>query len=739
MSYFHKAFSSSYVSAPKHDDGNVGNFVENSGQSGINRRLTRQRKLRHVTDQDLGLGSPDPSPDSTRKSRYSPTEFWSFSAVPQPLPLPGDYSLTRRSESTGQAAHFGSPKEANGSVFARNNTENAVTASIKPTSNCHRKFSQDMNVEYGKRNLRVKIPDRSGLTSDLVSPTVSPHLRPKSQEFFPPFVTTSSAKDSTNYHRGFSPQDLKVGGYNHNSKLNFLAKSAPSSGYSSPAVSPRRPDFRDFFPSSVAFQEFQERIVGCSSKVSPVKNMRSPDHSPLRSPTAQSPHATPKSPNRSAIASHHKFLSEGHMDWPENNNHVSAHPLPLPPRAILPSQSSMQSQSTTTHHIAEQPHVSSFKGQWQKGKQIGRGTFGSVYYATNRETGASCAMKVVDLIPDDPKSAESVKQLEQVDDHLCIYLEYVHPGSVDKYVRENFGAITESIVRNFTRHILTGLAFLHSTKTIHRDIKGANLLVDASGVVKLADFGLAKHLAGQSYNLSLKGSPYWMAPEVMQATMQKKDANPDLALAIDIWSLGCTIIEMLNGKPPWSDFSGPQAMFKVLNSTPPIPETLSSEGKDFLHCCFRRNPAERPTAIMLLEHSFVRNSHDQNITASTQAFSAMNLIDKPHTVGDGPRHKDPMSVSPGTRIVNGNHPRSGGTCQHYNAKTYNCIEPFHRPSSTMLQVRPSLSTTQLIHSSHSFSPSSNISSNVPLGAMNNHPCAIVRTHGRKSHTTEMLL
>lgn len=119
MSYFHKAFSSSYVSAPKHDDGNVGNFVENSGQSGINRRLTRQRKLRHVTDQDLGLGSPDPSPDSTRKSRSSPTEFWSFSAVPQPLPLPGDYSLTRRSESTGQAAHFGSPKEANGSVFAR--------------------------------------------------------------------------------------------------------------------------------------------------------------------------------------------------------------------------------------------------------------------------------------------------------------------------------------------------------------------------------------------------------------------------------------------------------------------------------------------------------------------------------------------------------------------------------------------------------------------------------------------
>ncbi|XP_022862192.1 mitogen-activated protein kinase kinase kinase 5-like [Olea europaea var. sylvestris] len=74
--------------------------------------------------------------------------------------------------------------------------------------------------------------------------------------------------------------------------------------------------------------------------------------------------------------------------------------------------------------------------------------------------------------------------------------------------------MTESIVRNFTRHILSGLAYLHSKQTIHRDIKGANLLVNASGVVKLADFGLAKHLKGNAIDLSLKGTPHWMAPEV---------------------------------------------------------------------------------------------------------------------------------------------------------------------------------------------------------------------------------
>ncbi|KAH9746568.1 mitogen-activated protein kinase kinase kinase 5 [Citrus sinensis] len=287
------------------------------------------------------------------------------------------------------------------------------------------------------------------------------------------------------------------------------------------------------------------------------------------------------------------------------------HPLPLPPGALSPPKSSAT--SAVMSHITEKTSASSKKSQWQKGELIGRGTFGSVYIGTNRETGASCAIKEVDIILDDPKSAECIKQLEQldvtafafvhicvtkrllfpflVDDHLYIYLEYVHPGSINRYVREHCGDITESIVCNFTRQILNGLAYLHSTNTIHRDIKGANLLVDASGVVKLADFGIGKH--------------------VMQADIQK-DGNHRVALLADIWSLGCTVIEMLTGKPPWSEFEGPQAMFKVLNSTPPIPEMLSSEGKDFLRHCLRRNPVERPSACMLLEHPFIRNANYQN-------------------------------------------------------------------------------------------------------------------------------
>nr|KAJ0212966.1 hypothetical protein LSAT_V11C400221540 [Lactuca sativa] len=143
--------------------------------------------------------------------------------------------------------------------------------------------------------------------------------------------------------------------------------------------------------------------------------------------------------------------------------------------------------------------------------------------------------------------------------------------------------------------------------TLFRDIKGANLLVDVNGVVKLADFGMAKHLNAQASHLSLKGSPYWMAPELLQYGTQK-DNDPDLALAIDIWSLGCTIIEMINGKPPWSEYEGPAAMFKVIKETPPLPETMSPEGKDFLRCCFIRNPAERPKATTLLQHRFLSSN-----------------------------------------------------------------------------------------------------------------------------------
>ncbi|ONK63990.1 uncharacterized protein A4U43_C07F20980 [Asparagus officinalis] len=306
-----------------------------------------------------------------------------------------------------------------------------------------------------------------------------------------------------------------------------------------------------------------------------------------------------------------------------------SHRLPLPPIKVshcspfpLPSSTSNSPRSVPRSPGRIDNPISP-GSRWKKGKLIGQGTFGHVYVGFNSENGEMCAMKEVTLFSDDAKSRESAKQLgqeisllsrlrhpnivqyygsETVDDKLYIYLEYVSGGSIHKLLQE-YGQFGEVAVRNYTKQILSGLAYLHAKNTVHRDIKGANILVDPNGRVKLADFGMAKHITGQSCPLSFKGSPYWMAPEVI------KNAN-GCNLAVDIWSLGCTILEMATSKPPWSQYEGIAAMFKIGNSRelPAIPGHLSEDGKDFIRRCLQREPSYRPTAAELLQHPFVKNS-----------------------------------------------------------------------------------------------------------------------------------
>ncbi|CAH1422148.1 unnamed protein product [Lactuca virosa] len=508
----------------------------------LKKRLTRQRKLRHLTMEDFCAPEEDDastrskslpvSPTSKSKSPHKLQQHWSLSAVPQPLPLPND--------------ELRFPAEANSRGDGRSD----------------------------------RIP------------------------------TNSNSRD-------------------------VPARSAPTTTSTSPTLSPKRFSTVDIFDSAFAFpREFN---------FSPPSTRRSQ----LHSPPLQSPYRNP-----SVHLLNNKSLPETSMARTESNN-VNVHPLPRPP-------------APPRHVSSRQSDGQSIKGQWQKGKLLGRGTYGSVYEAINRETGSLCAMKEVDIIPDDTKSSECIRQLEQeirvlrtlehpnivqylgseiIENRFCIYLEYVHPGAINKYVKEHCGALTESVVRNFTRHILSGLAYLHSKKTVHRDIKGANLLVDASGVVKLADFGLAKHLSAHSNDLSLKGSPHWMAPEVLQAVL-RKDANMEDTCTMDIWSLGCTIIEMVTGKPPWNEFNAGQAMFNMLRRSPPIPESLSSEGKDFLSRCLKRNPENRSSAALLLEHPFVRNSFDPNFSLCKQAFSRLRLNEISFNPKEShARHKDIMQPS----------------------------------------------------------------------------------------------
>eukprot|EP00250_Pteridium_aquilinum_P007023 c16822_g1_i1 orf=237-2606(+) len=279
-------------------------------------------------------------------------------------------------------------------------------------------------------------------------------------------------------------------------------------------------------------------------------------------------------------------------------------------------------------------------GRWQKGHLLGSGAFGKVYKGIHSGTGEFCAIKEVEFVQNDRRSKEAAIQLkkeiaslstlqhpnivqykgsELVGDSLHIYLELISGGSLHKLSHEF--KLEEPVIRRYTKQILLGLQYLHNRRFVHRDIKCANILVDQDGRIKLADFGVAKHIKEQGVPFSLKGSPHWMAPEVIMSE------NTGYEYAVDIWSLGCTVIEMVNGKPPWSELEAAAAMFKVLKvGAPPIPEVLSPDGQNFVKLCLQRNPADRPTAAELLEHRFVQIQGEANHTM-VHAFDALRTLD----------------------------------------------------------------------------------------------------------------
>ena len=155
------------------------------------------------------------------------------------------------------------------------------------------------------------------------------------------------------------------------------------------------------------------------------------------------------------------------------------------------------------------------------------------------------------------------------------------------------------------------MIYLHENKVVHKDIKGANILVDGDGTVKLADFGCSSQFEKTLSNFntflanSLQGSIPWMAPEVVKETGYGRRS--------DIWSFGCTILEMATGKLPWShyQFDDPVAILMKIalsEEIPLIPDTLSEDLKSFLSLCLQRDPTKRPHAQDLIIHPFLTNN-----------------------------------------------------------------------------------------------------------------------------------
>nr|XP_046210036.1 mitogen-activated protein kinase kinase kinase kinase 3-like isoform X8 [Oncorhynchus gorbuscha] len=301
-------------------------------------------------------------------------------------------------------------------------------------------------------------------------------------------------------------------------------------------------------------------------------------------------------------------------------------------------------------------------------QRIGSGTYGDVYKARNVNTGELAAIKVIKLEPvimNSPTGEDfEVVQQEIImmkdckhsnivayfgsylrRDKLWISMEYCGGGSLQDIYHVT-GPLSESQIAYMSRETLQGLYYLHNKGKMHRDIKGANILLTDNGYVKLADFGVSAQItATLAKRKSFIGTPYWMAPEV--AAVERKGGYNQLC---DIWAVGITAIELAELQPPMFDLHPMRALFLMTKSNfqPPKLKDKVKWGNNFHHfvkLSLTKNPKKRPTAEKLLQHPFVSQPLSRTL--------AIELLDKSnnpdHTTyndfdDDDPEPESPVSV-----------------------------------------------------------------------------------------------
>ncbi|WFD01137.1 mitogen-activated protein kinase kinase kinase [Malassezia yamatoensis] len=291
--------------------------------------------------------------------------------------------------------------------------------------------------------------------------------------------------------------------------------------------------------------------------------------------------------------------------------------------------------------------------RWQQGRFIGGGTFGTVYLAVNLDTGGLMAVKEIRFqelsttpslykqIHDEMNVMEMLRHPNIVEyygievhrDKVYIFEEYCQGGSLAQLLEH--GRIEDEIVLQvYTLQMLDGLMYLHSQGVVHRDIKPENILLDHMGVIKFVDFGAAKVLSANPRTVqrsskphgpligngnnpgidaaghSLQGTPMYMSPEVIKGNYEGPQG------AMDIWSLGCVVLECATGSRPWAHLDNEWAiMFHIgmAQQHPPLPDPsqLSQLGIDFIEKCLTIDPQTRPSAVEMRSDPWIHGLVDE--------------------------------------------------------------------------------------------------------------------------------